>query len=254
MVCRFDMTFKDAWRFGVSWHNTCNKAAEQQNNNKRIQPLISSINMSSLHSWKLERWCPSSLEHPINKHPVFPQASEIEFPGATAVFSCGEYFEVSPGDEARVSHANIHWALRGVPANGHRPFLHQIFEFSALQPGYRRPRHHAYHRHLLWQSFGVVRQAQTWSFKFEVGAKFRVLSKGNPIYTVENLARNVPGRGQSGSDPPPRRRESRTSIDQSNAAKRTEVLRQTTIWTNRKQAWVDKCMMFTNDNNIKNSS
>lgn len=103
---------------------------------------------TNLHSWKLERWSPSSLEHTINKHPVLSEASEIEFPGASAVLSCGEYFEVPPRDEAGVSHADVHRALRRVPANGHRPFLHQILEFSALQPGYRRPRHPAYHRHL----------------------------------------------------------------------------------------------------------
>ena len=85
-----------------------------------------------LHPWELERWSPSSLEHPINKHPVFSQASEIELPRARAVLSRGEYFEVPPGDEAGVSHAHVHRALRGVPADGHRLFLHQILEFSAL--------------------------------------------------------------------------------------------------------------------------
>lgn len=114
--------------------------------------------MLILHSWELERWRPSSLEHPINKHPVFSEASEIEFPRAGAIFSRGEYFEVPPGDEAGVSHADVHRALRGVPADGHRPFLHQILEFSALKPGYSRPRHPAYHRHLqrYWWRFGGV--------------------------------------------------------------------------------------------------
>lgn len=121
---------------------------------EHINPQIfffssSKLAMSILHSWKLERWSTSSLEHPINKHPVFSKTSKIEFSRASAIFSRGEYFEVPPGDEAGVSHADVHWTLRGVPADGHRPFLHQILEFSALQPGYSRPRHPAYHRHLL---------------------------------------------------------------------------------------------------------
>lgn len=94
---------------------------------------------ASLHSWKLKRWSPSSLKHPINEHPVFSEAAEVELPRACAVLSRSEYFEVPPGDEAGVSHANVHRALRGVPADGHRPLLHKILEFSALQPGYRRP-------------------------------------------------------------------------------------------------------------------
>lgn len=64
--------------------------------------------ISILHPWELERWSPSSLEHPIHKHPVFSKASEVEFPGAGAVFSRSEYLEVSPGDEAGVSHADVH--------------------------------------------------------------------------------------------------------------------------------------------------
>ena len=102
-----------------------------------------------LHSRKLQRWSPSPLEHPVHEHPVFPQAAEVELPGAGAVLSRREYLEVPPRDEAGVSHADVHGALRRVPADGHRPFLHQVLEFSALEPGYSRPRHPAYHRHLL---------------------------------------------------------------------------------------------------------
>lgn len=100
------------------------------------------------HSGELQRWSPSSLEHPVHEHPVFTEAPQIELPRASAVFSGGENLQMPPGDEARVGHAHVHRALRRVPADSHRPLLHQVFEFSALQPGYRRPRHPAYHRHL----------------------------------------------------------------------------------------------------------
>ena len=39
---------------------------------------------------------------------------------------------------------------------------------------------------------------------------------GFQFYTVENLAKNVPDRGHSGSDPPPRRRGKESGVDQSN--------------------------------------
>lgn len=64
------------------------------------------------HSRELQWWGPSSLEHSVYKHPVFSQTPEVEFPRACAIFAGGEYFEVPPGDEARVSHADIHGALR----------------------------------------------------------------------------------------------------------------------------------------------
>lgn len=111
-------------------------------------PGTSGGKRQDLHPWKLQRWSPSSLEHPVNKHPVFSEAPEVEFPRASAVLPGGEYLEMPPGYEAGVPHADVHGTLRGVPADGHRPFLHQILEFSALQPGYRRPRHPAHHRHL----------------------------------------------------------------------------------------------------------
>lgn len=146
-----------AWRFRhtshqhLSWlavarHNTCN-----EHNKTTTQDIVhlSSYTPLVLHSWKLERWSPSSLEHPINKHPVFSKASEVEFPRARAIFSRRKYLKVPPGDEAWVSHADVHRTLWGVPTDGYRPFLHQILEFSALKPGYRRHRHPACDRHLL---------------------------------------------------------------------------------------------------------
>lgn len=47
-----------------------------------------------------------------------------------------------------MSHADVHRTLGRVSSDGDRPFLHQILEFSALQPGYSRARHPANHRHL----------------------------------------------------------------------------------------------------------
>lgn len=170
---------------------------------------------SSLHSWELQRWSPSSLEHPINKHPVFSEAAEIEFPRAGAILPRGEYLQVAPGDEARVSHANVHRTLGRVSSDGDRPFLHQILEFSALEPGYSRARHPANHRHLqsCWEIWRCVFKAESLTplQGSEEGRIFVCFYKkkklgGIQFYTVENLARNVPDRGHSGSDPPPRRR------------------------------------------------
>lgn len=173
--------------------------------------------ISILHSWKLQRWSPSSLEHPINKHPVFSETSKIEFPRASAIFPRSEYFEVPSGDEARVPHTDVHRTLRRVPPDGDRPFLHQILEFSALKPGYSRPRHPAYHRHLqryLVEFWRCVLSGNVWAVAGNWrGDIFLVLWKrGIQFYTVENLARNVPDRGHSGSDPPPRRRGKREAL------------------------------------------
>lgn len=76
---------------------------------------------------------------------------------------------------------------------------------------------------------------------------------GIQFYTVENLARNVPDRGHSGSDPPPWRREKKRSSGQSKAAKLTEVVGQAIRSANGKAARVGRCVVFTNDNNNKNS-
>lgn len=171
---------------------------------------------SSLHSWELQRWSPSSLEHPINKHPVFSEAAEIEFPRAGAILPRGEYLEVAPGDEARMSHADVHRTLGRVSSDGDRPFLHQILEFSALQPGYSRARHPANHRHLqscleIWRCVFKGETLIPLQGSEGGGGIFVCFCKkkktgGIQFYTVENLARNVPDRGHSGSDPPPRRR------------------------------------------------
>lgn len=202
---------------------------------------------SSLHSWELQRWSPSSLEHPINKHPVFSEAAEIEFPRAGAILPRGEYLEVAPGDEARMSHADVHRTLGRVSSDGDRPFLHQILEFSALQPGYSRARHPANHRHLqscleIWRCVFKGETLIPLQGSEEGGGFLFVFVKkktgGIQFYTVENLARNVPDRGHSGSDPPPRRRGKKRRVGQSGAAKRTEVSRWTCVLANGRQPWV----------------
>lgn len=81
---------------------------------------------------------------------------------------------------------------------------------------------------------------------------FGFVKKGGiQFYTVENLARNVPDRGHSASNPPPRSRGKKRGVDQSKAAKRAEVPRQTTALTNERSVWVGRCVVFTNDNNNK---
>lgn len=101
----------------------------------------------NLHSWKLQRRGAPSEKHSVYKHPIFAETPQVEIPAAGAVVTGGEYLKVPPRDETRVAHAHVHGALGRVPADGHRPLFHQVFEFTALEPR-DRPRRPAHHGHV----------------------------------------------------------------------------------------------------------
>lgn len=99
-----------------------------------------------LHPRQLQRRGTPPEEHSVHEHPVFTQTPQVEVSRASAVVGDGKYLQMPAGDEAGVAHAHVHGALGGVPADGYRPLLHHVFEFTALEPG-DRPGRSAYHGH-----------------------------------------------------------------------------------------------------------
>ena len=178
----------------------------------RVVPICPSITITKrkhehtylgyLHPRELQRGCPTPQEHPVHEHPVFAQASQIEISTARSIFTRRENLQVSPGYEARVAHADVHGALRRVPPDGHRAFLHQVFEFSALQPGDRRPRQPANHRHLK-ELGGLFHKCLVETPECRrLGSDFRIGTlmgksqiRGESKFKMKNLEGNVPGSG-----------------------------------------------------------
>ncbi|TNN34719.1 hypothetical protein EYF80_055113 [Liparis tanakae] len=70
----------------------------------------------------------SPLEDPVHEHAVLPQTPE----GEPVRLVVGD-LQVSPGDEARVAHVDVHGAVRRVPAYGDRPLAHHELKVPALE-------------------------------------------------------------------------------------------------------------------------
>lgn len=76
-----------------------------------------------------KRGCASPLENAVDEHTVLAEAAQVEMRLLEGDL------QMSPGNEARVAHVDIHGAVRGIPAHGDRPLAHNELEVPAFQAG-----------------------------------------------------------------------------------------------------------------------
>lgn len=94
--------------------------------------LVAATLTDWLHSLSRQRQRrrPSPLEHPVNEHAVLAQAPQGE-----AARLVVDDLQVSPWNEARVTHVYINGAVGRVPAYGDRPLAHDKLKVPAFESG-----------------------------------------------------------------------------------------------------------------------